>query len=218
MWTGDMAQVVLDRTYAYRSDGTPTEIADSSRGTRRFQADAAGRVTAVTGADWRETYAYDAFGNLAHASTPGRPDTAGERVTDRTLTRQAGRTSYEHDAAGRLVRTVRRTLDGRRLVSEYTWNADDRLIRVELPDGAVWRYSYDPFGRRTGKHRSGPDGAVERYTFVWDGPRLTEQQTRAADGSVTALTWDYDPGSFRPCRPEPPLVGCRRRPGAHRPT
>jgi len=198
MWTGDMAQVVLDRTYAYRSDGAPTEIADSSRGTRRFQTDAAGRVTAVTGADWSETYAYDAFGNLAHASTPGRPDTVGDRVTDRTLTRRAGRTSYEHDAAGRLVRTVRRTLDGRRLVSEYTWNADDRLIRVELPDGAVWHYSYDPFGRRTGKHRSGPDGTVERYTFVWDGPRLAEQHTNAADGSVTALTWDYDPGSFRP--------------------
>jgi RHS repeat-associated protein len=67
---------------------------------------------------------------------------------------------------------------------------------VRTPDGTLWRYHYDPLGRRVAKERLGPDGesVVERTEFVWDGPVLAEQST-APNGQLphrTTLTWDYD--------------------------
>ncbi|WP_230418001.1 RHS repeat-associated core domain-containing protein [Catenulispora pinistramenti] len=54
-------------------------------------------------------------------------------------------------------------------------------------------------GRRTAKHRIGDyGGAVERTLFSWDGPRLVEEHSTGANGAITTLTWDYDPGTFRP--------------------
>lgn len=79
----------------------PTAVTDQYSGTRRLAADGMGRVTAVYAATWTESYAYDAFGNVNVADTPIADDTVGDRDIDRTLIRRAGRTSYEHDAAGR---------------------------------------------------------------------------------------------------------------------
>jgi RHS repeat-associated protein len=207
---------LLSREWIWRQDGVPTEIRDSVRGTRQIGSDAAGRVTTVSAAGWSETYAYDVFGNVASqgapgaAGTPGTPDAAtdalaapaddhGPALADRTLIRRHGRTHLDHDAAGRLVRTVRRTLDGRRQIWEYTWDSADRLVQVATPDRGTWRYTYDPIGRRTAKYRLAEDGtATDEITFSWDGVRLAEQSTLDADGVATTLTWDYDPGTFRP--------------------
>jgi RHS repeat-associated protein len=69
---------------------------------------------------------------------------------------------------------------------------------VTTPDGARWRYGYDPFGRRLAKQRLGPDGAVvEETTFAWDGMLLAEERHTAA-GRTTATTWDYRGGSAEP--------------------
>jgi RHS repeat-associated protein len=94
----------------------------------------------------------------------------------------------------------------------YTWSADDKLTVVTTPDGARWRYRYDPLGRRIAKQRLDLDGRVTEQTdFAWDGITLAEQAT-ADDGSVTGggvtgggapgsqrvITWDYRPGTFTP--------------------
>lgn len=42
------------RTYAYRADGNLVGIRDQISGNRRFELDSAGRVTAVTGANWTD--------------------------------------------------------------------------------------------------------------------------------------------------------------------
>jgi RHS repeat-associated protein len=185
-------EAVLSRSWIWRADGVPEEIRDSLRGTRRVSFDTAGRPTAVTAEGWSESYAYDAFGNLA--------DAGQQAVTTKTLIRQSGRTSYEYDASGRLARTVRRTLDGRRKTWTYTWDSQDRLVQADTPEHGSWRYTYDPFGRRTGKRRIGDDGSGSAQTlFTWDGPRLAEESTLGPDGTVTTVTWDYDPGAgFRP--------------------
>ncbi|WP_194892368.1 RHS repeat-associated core domain-containing protein [Catenulispora pinisilvae] len=190
--------LALDRSWSWRADGVPVEIQDSRWGARRFAANPAGRVTDVSGDTWNETYAYDAFGNLTYADTAG-DDATGTREVNKTLIKTAGRTTYEHDAAGRLTRTIRRTLDGRRKFWHYTWDAQDRLIQAVGPDGADWRYNYDPLGRRTSKTRVSADGStVEEILFVWDGTRLAEQSSKSHDGASVALTWDYQPGSVRP--------------------
>jgi len=191
-------QPALGRDIGYRPDGVPAVVTDSLRGVRRYDLDPAGRVTGVRAEAWSETYAYDAFGNVAQADLPTDSDMSGARTTDRTLIRQAGRTAYDYDAAGRLVRTIRRTLDGRRKEWTYSWNADDQLVQVGLPDGTAWHYRYDPLGRRTAKEHVAAGAILEAVRFVWDGGQLVEQHSSGGDGGREVLTWDYDPGTSRP--------------------
>ncbi|WP_432070770.1 RHS repeat-associated core domain-containing protein, partial [Streptomyces sp. AA1529] len=182
-------ELLQHRTYAYRPDGYVTEIRELTSGTRRFDLDKMGRVTSVQAHGWTEKYAYDTAGNQSHAEAPAH-HSSGERSHDGTLIRRAGRTTYEHDAAGRLIRKTRKLLNGQTRTWTYTWNAEDRLVSATNPSGEEWHYSYDPLGRRISK--TGPE---DRTTaFVWDGTRLTEES--APDG--TTLTWDYAPGTHRP--------------------
>ncbi|WP_433456649.1 DUF6531 domain-containing protein (plasmid) [Streptomyces sp. CA-142005] len=182
------------RSYAYRPDGYVTEIRELTSGTRRFDLDAAGRTTAVHALGWSETYVYDTTGNLTHATAPGHPEPDG-RSFKGTLLRTAGRTAYEHDPQGRLVRKTRKLLNGQTHTWTYTWNAEDRLTAVTTPDGECWHYSYDPLGRRISKRREATDGCSASTTdFSWDDTRLAEQT--GTDGRTT--TWAYAPGTHRP--------------------
>lgn len=187
------------RTYTYRADGTPTGIDDQLRGPRTFDLDPTGRVTAVQGANRREQYAYDGLGNLTAATVPnGQPDSDGDREITGTLVHRAGRTSSEHDAAGRLIRRIRITLSGRLKQWTYTWDPDNRLTHATTPDGRRFDYSYDPLGRRIAKTEHAPGGEATRIThFTWDGPRLIEEIS-AEGPRVAATTWDHDPGTFTP--------------------
>ncbi|GAA2150736.1 hypothetical protein GCM10009760_45390 [Kitasatospora kazusensis] len=204
IWAKDAAEPATgyrqlqSRSYTYRADGHPTEIADQLAGTRRFELDPAGRVTAVHATAWTESYAYDALGNLAHAAYPAADDdTQGGREHTGTLIRRAGRTRYEHDGQGRVVRAVRRTLSGLEKESRYTWDAEDRLTEATTPDGTVWRYRYDALGRRLAKTRLAEDGSVaERTVFSWDEATLAEQRT-TLPGTRRSTTWDWDPGTHR---------------------
>ncbi|WP_033038252.1 putative T7SS-secreted protein [Streptomyces monomycini] len=188
---------LLSRTYTYRPDGSLTGIHDSARGHRTFDLDRAGRVTAVNAANWSETYAYDESGNQTHATWPtDHPGAAAQGSRSYTGTRinQAGSIRYEHDALGRVTLRQKTRLSRKPDTWHYTWNAEDRLTTVTTPDGTPWRYTYDPLGRRTAKHRLSPDGTalLESTHFTWDGPTLTEQSTTtpASPQSVT-LTWDH---------------------------
>ncbi|WP_370357330.1 DUF6531 domain-containing protein [Catenulispora sp. MAP12-49] len=209
---GDVGNAALSRTWNWSLGNFPEAVSDSLRGDRRFVSDTSGRVTSVTAHGWTETYAYDAYGNLATAGgadgVAADADPEVRDVSSRTLIRQSGRTHYEYDSAARLVRTVRRTLDGRRKTWTYTWDSQDRLVQTTTPDRGTWSYEYDAVGRRTGKYRVTDEGtAADRVQFTWDGPRLAEQMTDAGDG-VVVMTWDYDPGTFRPAAQR------RRRRGA----
>ncbi|MFG3259083.1 putative T7SS-secreted protein [Streptomyces sp. NPDC048172] len=186
---GSGEEILQHRSYTRRPDGYITEIRELTTGTRRFDLDRVGRVTGVQAHGWTERYAYDLAGNQSHVEGPGHP-TAGEREHSGTLICRAGRTRYEHDAAGRLIRKTRRHLNGQTREWTYTWNAEDRLKSATNPQGEEWHYAYDPLGRRISK--SGPDGRA--VTFTWDGTRVTEQITAASE----TTTWDYAPGTHRP--------------------
>jgi len=192
-------RLLQERSYTYRDDGMPTQIGDALRGVRNYTLDRHGRVTAVQAETWSETYAYDAVGNLAHISAPGDQAVRGEAEHSGTLTRRVGRTTYEHDAHGRVTRAVRRTLSGQTRQWTYEWDADDRMTCVTTPEGAVWQYTYDPLGRRSSKSGVTLDGTATGTTyFTWDGARLVEQAEIGPDGTETTLTWDYEPGTYRP--------------------
>ncbi|ADI08421.1 Rhs protein [Streptomyces bingchenggensis BCW-1] len=191
---GNTSTLLQHREYAYRQDDHLTEIRELTSGTRRFDLDQVGRVRAVHAHGWTETYAYDSAGNLPHATAPGH-EASGDREFTGTIIHRAGRTTYEHDAQGRLTRRTRKLLNGQTRTWTYTWNAEDRLTKATTPDGEHWHYTYDPLGRRTTKQRLAQDGtAADQIHFAWDGTRLAEQTTM--DGAVT--TWDYSPGTHRP--------------------
>jgi RHS repeat-associated protein len=199
-------QAVARRSYSYRADGLLVGVDDQLSGPRRFGLDAAGRVTGVSGPDWAEQYAYDPAGNLAGAAWPAPPghlaagwagaNVQGPREYSGTLINRAGDVRYRHDACGRITRR-QQVRDSRRPAAwSYTWSADDQLTEVITPDGARWRYLYDPLGRRIAKQRLDADGRVTGQTdFTWDGRTLAEQAS-AVDGRV--VTWDYRPGTFTP--------------------
>ncbi|WP_171166404.1 putative T7SS-secreted protein [Streptomyces sp. I05A-00742] len=185
---------VQGRSYSYRDDGCLTEIQDQTSGVRKFDLDRVGRVVATRAYGWDERYRYDRSGNLTEVHAPFHPS-PGKRQFDGTLVRRAGRTHYAYDAQGRVVRKLRRLLNGKKLVWTYRWNSQDRLVGATSPNGACWKYSYDPLGRRTAKCRLDAEGSVaEKTEFVWDDTRLAERYCSA--GLVT--TWDYRPGTHHP--------------------
>ncbi|MEV7754896.1 putative T7SS-secreted protein [Streptomyces griseofuscus] len=195
--TGTPDTLLQHRSYTYRADGNLTGIDDHLSGPRRFDLDATGRVTAVHATGWSERYAYDEAGNQTHASWPTtHPGTeaTGPRTYQGTRITRAGNIRYEHDALGRITLRQKTRLSKKPDTWHYTWDTEDHLTSVTTPDGTHWRYSYDPLGRRTAKHRLADDGetVLERVTFTWDSTTLCEQTTTStALPNPVILTWDH---------------------------
>ncbi|GAB3894483.1 RHS repeat-associated core domain-containing protein [Kibdelosporangium lantanae] len=175
--------VVQQRGWHYRADGFVTGVTDTALGDRAFQLDPLGRVLAVG----NESYGYDHAGNVTYATygSEQAPNAyAGTRL------HSSGRTHFTYDAQGRVIAKQTRTLSGTVRTWRFTWDAEDRLTDVVTPDGARWRYAYDPFGRRIAKERL---DTGERTAFVWDGVTLAEQVT-----GTQVTTWDYHPENGQP--------------------
>ncbi|MFF0837703.1 MULTISPECIES: DUF6531 domain-containing protein [unclassified Streptomyces] len=195
---GTEQRLIQRRTYTHRADGHLTGIDDLHAGPRRFDLDAAGRVTAVHAANWSESYAYDTMGNQTTASWPTRhagQDATGTRDYTGTRITRAGHVRFEHDDLGRIVLRQKTRLSRKPDTWRYEWNVDDQLTAVTTPDGTRWRYTYDPLGRRTTKLRMAPDGVtvLERTTFTWDGATLCEQTAHShGSAELVTLTWDHD--------------------------
>ncbi|MFE9304838.1 putative T7SS-secreted protein [Streptomyces sp. NPDC006856] len=190
-------RTVNRRRYTYSGDGHLTGIDDELNGQRRFDLDPVGRVTAVTASGWVESYLYDRSGNQTTAAWPDQhagPESRGTREYSGTRIVRAGAYRYEYDGAGRLSRRSKTRLSRPRDTWCYSYDPEDRLTEVVTPDGTVWRYRYDPLGRRTRKERLTPDGetVLEHTDFTWDGTVLAEETTARAGGSRTVtLTWDH---------------------------
>ncbi|MEU0839543.1 DUF6531 domain-containing protein [Streptomyces sp. NPDC005962] len=192
------ASPIQHRVYTYRADGNVTAVNDRLSGPRTFDLDAAGRVTTVRANGWTETYAYDEAGNQTQATWPtnGAPQEAtGPRTYTGARITRAGAFRYQYDDAGRLTLRQKTRLSKKPDTWHYTWDAEDRLTSVTTPDGTVWRYLYDPFGRRTAKQRLAADSDTvqDETDFTWDGSILIEQTTTTPDlPRPVTLTWDHD--------------------------
>ncbi|MFK0191854.1 DUF6531 domain-containing protein [Kitasatospora sp. NPDC090308] len=191
------------RGYRYRADGLPEAVTDTLRGTRTYALTPAGRITRVTADDAHESYAYDALGAVTRAHDTRRPQDgcAGERAYTGSLLRTAGRTAFDHDERGRLVRRTVRTLSGGRREWHYHWDDRNRLTGLDAPDGTRWAYGYDVLGRRTSKHLLDAGGRIrtdaERTWFSWDDNQLAEQRTVLPNGAARTVSWDWEPGTWR---------------------
>jgi RHS repeat-associated protein len=188
--TGPGDREVASRAFVYRPDHYLTSLIDGHGAPQVFTLDTLGRITDAITPAGAETYAYDQNGNQAAARWPGPyTDATGERQYSGALLIRAGNTRYEHDAAGRITLRQRTRLSKKPDTWRYAWNAENQLVRTTTPDGAVWTYLYDPFGRRVAKQRLDRDGwtVVDEVVFTWHDATLVEQYSSGGQ----CLTWEY---------------------------
>ncbi|WP_448722790.1 RHS repeat-associated core domain-containing protein [Pseudomonas farris] len=175
-------QPLYRRDYAYSANGNLNSIADTRHGQRNYTYDPLNRLTRVrhTRDTPPESFAHDPAGNLLMQDRPGAAKVAGNRLL------MQGDRHYDYDAFGNLIRERRGT--GQKLVTEYRYDCQHRLIGITTPDGRTASYRYDAFGRRIAK-------TVDGHTteFFWQGDNLVAESSREHYRSYI-----YEPGSFRP--------------------
>ncbi|MFJ7284216.1 RHS repeat-associated core domain-containing protein [Pseudomonas sp. NPDC099000] len=175
-------QPLYRRDYAYSANGNLDSITDTRHGQRNYQYDPLNRLTRVrhTRDDPPETFAHDPAGNLLMQDRPGLATVKGNRLL------MQGDRHYDYDAFGNLIRERRGT--AQKLVTEYRYDCQHRLIGVTTPDGRCTSYRYDAFGRRIAKTVDG-----KTTEFFWQGDNLIAESSREHYRSYV-----YEPGTFRP--------------------
>jgi len=198
-YVGGLAEGDWWRTYDYSAAGNLQRIEDSRNGKTEYRYDAAHRLVAqLDGRGREQPFAYDAADNLLV-----QPGLSGVKVGVANQLERTADEQFEYNA--RMHMSKRTHIDG--IVTEYTYDALDRLTRVQRSDGLDWQAKYDPLGRRIAKHWTA-DGSEHRVEFYWDEHRLAGE---LADGKQlrlyiytddTALTpiliADYDSPTAKP--------------------
>jgi RHS repeat-associated protein len=175
-------QPLYRRDYAYSANGNLDSLADTRHGQRHYQYDPLNRLIRVRHSrdQQPESFAHDPAGNLLMQDRPGAATVKGNRLL------MQGDRHYDYDAFGNLIRERRGT--GQKLVTEYRYDCQHRLIGVTTPDGHCSNYRYDAFGRRISKTVDG-----KTTEFFWQGDHLIAESSREHYRSYL-----YEPGSFRP--------------------
>jgi RHS repeat-associated protein len=159
-------------TFAFDTLGRRTGLNYPNRLNNTYAFDSAGRLNSIALQDATSStitstsYTYDNAGNRISATTsPSSSGTAnnlsqaqytydsGNRLTD------DGIYTYSYDNNGNLItKTVKATGN----ITNYSWDAENRLIQVQMPSGSIVQYKYDPFGRRVEKNAN---GTITRYLY-----------------------------------------------------
>ncbi|MBK4217701.1 PAAR/RHS domain-containing protein [Paracoccus caeni] len=186
------------RSYDWDKLGRAISVNDRVMGLVRFDYDQRGQVTTTRrdtpdGQSALSHFEYDPARNIAAVIEAGRTvpvESNAGRIKRR------GTVSYRHDDCGRVIEKRVEEPGFRPRVWHMDWDGQDQLSAVTTPDGTVWRYTYDPLGRRIAR-ASGSQG----YAYQWEGDRLIAEAPMTANGEVawdSARHWVYEPGSFRP--------------------
>jgi RHS repeat-associated protein len=167
------------RGYTYRPDGYLAHADELLSGPLRYTLDPAGRITAVTGPNWAEHYAYDPAGNIIHAAWPvPGPGPAGPASRPGPADPASGPGLADPwQATG--AQEPRSDVQGPRL---YAGTLVTRAGRI--------RYQHDRHGRITARHQVRDSRKPASCQYTWDAEdRLTAVTT--PDG--TRWRYLYDP-------------------------
>ncbi len=165
--TGPTAVGLVNRKYRFHVADGLVEVSEPSTGAVRFDYDVRDRLTRQSGPGAAiESMSYDPAGNLT-ASARGAFNSSANRMLGGTGWRSV------FDANGLPIARI----DGA-LRTEFVYDTDERLIRVERPDGMKVEFEYDAYSRRT---RRAVGGAETK--FLWAGHQLLAERT--AGGAVT---------------------------------
>ncbi len=179
----------IQRNYSYDNDGLLLTIKDEQWGKTEYGYDPAERlVRALRDKGISEQFEFDSTDNLTrmHHENDESNDIVMNYSTGNRIQRR-GNMTYEHDSDGRIVRKVIKAATGFTEVWEFELNHNGQIRLLRRPDGQIWRYKYDAFGRRTAK--IGPDSTV---TFIWDRDAIIHEEQREFD----SISWVVKRDSF----------------------
>ena len=158
-------------SYSYDSMGRVVEINVSGIGSFVYSYDGVGNVISESSPDGIINYTYDDIYQLTEADYPDGTtytytyDEAGNRTQDKDRTytynslnqliSASDGTGYTYDGDGNLIEK-----DENGQITTYTWNGDNKLTKIMLPDNSVIQYRYDAEGIRVKKVE---DGSEVRY-------------------------------------------------------
>jgi RHS repeat-associated protein len=188
------------RTYHYDRNGRVGRALDERWGGTDYRYDALGRLlgasTGLPGARSSAAFEYDAAGSLVQAL---RGVSSGARsawkVGPGNVLLETPAAKYVHDRRGRRIGVRDLTKpDEIGAVTQYRWDARDRLVEAHLPDGRRVVYDYDAFGRRVEKRVFARGGSMPERSvrYVWSGNVLAME----AEKSGPVRTFVHRPGSF----------------------
>ncbi|HEY6725470.1 MAG TPA: toxin TcdB middle/N-terminal domain-containing protein [Polyangiaceae bacterium] len=203
--------------YSYDGRGRRTSVDDADAGRHRFIFDAASNLLEHVHPDktsWH--FEYDLVGRVLSEDWDGdeKPEVSrrydeGENGLGKLtgVDDAVGDLEVEYDERGQIVERTR-VIEGKRYVSRYWYDAQDREVLHGFADGSTLRtdygarglierygddllaLTYDAEGKETA--RSYGTGFEERFAYDAD-QRLTEHRAAAADGAVLQhLEWRYD--------------------------
>jgi RHS repeat-associated protein len=138
----------------------------------------------------RETYHYDAVGNLSEVvhgdgtAVHYAYDAQRHVVGVRDERHSANNTTYAYDPAGR-ISTVTQTLGSGQVVTRYAYDLRGNLASVTDPNGNVTTYKYDDFGQLL--QQTSPVTGTTTYAY---DPAGNLTRTVDANGSVSVRSFD----------------------------
>ena len=151
-------------TYSYDTGGHRTQVEEANGDVVTWSYDALGQLIR----EWRSgangydiSYAYDELGNRLTKEEGGVITTYSYDAANQLscFEDNTGITSFSYDENGNT--TLELHSSGERV--SYSWDVNDRLIQVELPNGAINTFTFDGNSKR----RSIIDSQGERY-LIWD--------------------------------------------------
>ncbi|MGN8118054.1 RHS repeat-associated core domain-containing protein [Labrys sp. 22185] len=220
----------IERCYRWDRASSPLTILDGLWGETSYQYDTNGQVEATkagegTGDELRESFAYDAACNLVGAAAAGADklygfgESLGKLTTWSTtpgglvqIARgpRGERLALSHDQCGRVIERKVERKGFRTKVWRYDWDGYDRLVKCLTPEGDIWRYGYDPFGRRVWKVRelTQPEarGHASRFPDLIATSRITPDYASSLLPPPAERRSGL-PGQNDNGRNEPPIVG-----------
>ena len=135
--------------YTYDLNGNPTAITDAA-GAHTYQFDQLNRLAAAAGAS-SESYTYDGAGNRTLSATSGYQYDRDGRST------AAEGFSFAYDNNGNLI-----SRSGASGTTTYAYDFENRLTKIQFPNGTSASYLYDALGRRIQKN---VNGTVTNYLY-----------------------------------------------------
>jgi RHS repeat-associated protein len=180
-------RLIIQRTYTYDRCYSVLTARDLRQGLMQYQYDPLERLGQVLHASGRvEAFEYDEANNLTRTVANGTD--ARLAYDERGRLASMGDIRYSYDEHGRLSQKIEGAAPDRTRHWFFEWDADDQLLSVQDPAGAITEYRYDAFGRRVIKANS---AGITR--FVWDGHVVLHQL-----GSAGADTWIFEPDGITP--------------------
>ena len=158
-------------TYAYDAVGNRTTKTNQLNSTvSNYGYDNIYQLTGVTqAATSTETYSFDPVGNrLSSLSVPTYTYNSSNEIT------AAGASTFTYDNNGNTLSKS----DGAGTTA-YTWDFENRLTSVHLPNQTTVTFKYDPFGRRIQKG--------QRCLFVQRSKSDSKKPIRRESGSALCL-------------------------------